>query len=49
MKKKRKIALAIILALGLYVNISSKSENNVHQTANSFPIYADPGPIGGDH
>jgi len=47
MNKKRKIVIAIIIALSLYVNISSKAETNIHQTANSISIYADP--IGGDH
>lgn len=52
MKKNRKIVISLIIALGLFANISGTSSNNVSLSANpthSFSTLADDGPIGGNH
>lgn len=46
MRKKRKIIIALLLAVGLFVNIS---DSNVSPSANSIDAFSERGPIGGDH
>lgn len=51
MKKKRKIVIGLIIAFGLFMNISGNIGTNGSHTANSthsFTTYADE-PIGGSH
>ena len=45
-RKKRKIIIALLLAEGLFVNIS---DSNVSPSANSIDAFSERGPIGGDH
>lgn len=49
MMKKKKIVIAVLLAVGLFVNISSSTSTNAIHSANSFNTLEDKGPIGGNH
>lgn len=52
MKKKSKIVIALILALGLFTNISDNTGTNASHSANSthsFTTSEDEGPIVGNH
>lgn len=49
MKKKRKIVIALLLAAGIFINISSSTSINVTHSANSLVTLSDEGPIEGNH
>lgn len=52
MKKKRKLVIGLMIAFGLFVNITGKLDTHDSHSANSthsFTIFADKGPIGGNH
>lgn len=51
MKKKRKIVISLIVAFGLFINISGNVDTKASQTVDSTPsftTFADE-PIGGSH
>lgn len=50
MKKNKKIAIALLLANGIFINILGSTSSNGTHSANYFVgIFAEDDPIGGKH